>query len=287
MMRRWLFPVFVLVSACWAQQTAAARKAYNEPFPSFRLIGNIYYVGPAGVTSFAIKTSKGIILLDGGLPETAPLILANLKKLGMDPKDVKILLNSQAHFDHAGGFAELKRATGAKLYISEGDKRLVEEGGHNDFGFGDTLLFPKASVDHTLGPGEEVRLGDTVMTATIMPGHTKGCTTWSTRVREGNAEYNVVWICSLSVPGYRLVNNAKYSNIVEDYEHSIAVAKRMRADVFLAPHSEFFDLKGRYQKLHDGDAKAFVDPTALRSYVADAEAAFRKELARQRAEAKQ
>jgi metallo-beta-lactamase class B len=285
-MIRSLACALLLISSCAAQQTASARQKYNEPFPSFRVIGNIYYVGPAGVTSFAIKTSKGIILLDGGLPETAPLILANLKKLGMDPKDVKILLNSQAHFDHAGGFAELKRATGAKLYISQGDKRLVEEGGHNDFGFGDELLFPKAKVDHTIGPGEEVRLGETVMTATIMPGHTKGCTTWSTRVREGNAEYNVVWICSLSVPGYRLVDNPKYPTIVEDYEHSIAVAKRLRADVFLAPHSEFFDLQGRYARLQAGDAKAFVDPTALRKYVADAEEAFKKELARQRAAAK-
>jgi metallo-beta-lactamase class B len=285
MMRR-LVCAIILICTCSAQQTAAARKAYNEPFPSFRLIGNIYYVGPAGVTSFAIKTSKGIILLDGGLPETAPLILENLKKLGMDPKDVKILLNSQAHFDHAGGFAELKSATGAKLYISQGDRKLVEEGGHNDFGFGDSMLFPKAKVDHTIGPGEEIRLGDTVMTATIMPGHTKGCTTWSTRVQEGKAEYNVVWICSLSVPGYQLVNDPKYPNIVEDYQHSIAVAKRMRADVFLAPHSEFFDLKGRYARLQEGDAKAFVDPTALRRYVADAEEAFNKELAKQRGEAK-
>jgi metallo-beta-lactamase class B len=276
----------ILICTCSAQQTAAARQKYNEPFPSFRLIGNIYYVGPAGVTSFAIKTNKGIILLDGGLPETAPLILENLKKLGMDPKDVKILLNSQAHFDHAGGFAELKRATGAKLYISQGDKRLVEGGGHNDFGFGDTFLFPKAKVDHTVGPGEKIQLGDTVMTATIMPGHTKGCTTWSTRVQEGKAEYNVLWICSLSVPGYKLVDNPKYPNIVEDYEHSIGVAKRMRADVFLAPHSEFFDLQGRYARLQAGDAKAFVDPTALRRYVAEAEAAFNKELDKQRAEAK-
>jgi metallo-beta-lactamase class B len=285
-MIRSLLCFLILISSCVAQSNPATAQKWNEPFPPFRVIGNIYYVGPSGVTSFAIKTSKGIILLDGGLPETAPQILANLKKLGMDPKDVKILLNSQAHFDHAGAFAELKRATGAKLYISQGDKRLVEEGGHHDFGFGDSFLFPKAKVDHTIGPGEEIRLGDTVMTATIMPGHTKGCTTWSTRVQEGHAEYNVVWICSLSVPGYKLVNNPKYPNIVEDYQHSIAVAKRMRADVFLAPHSEFFDLQGRYARLQAGDEKAFVDPTALRKYVADAEDAFNKELAKQRAEEK-
>jgi metallo-beta-lactamase class B len=284
-MIRWLACALILLCSCAAQQTASARQKWNEPFPPFRVIGNIYYVGPAGVTSFAIKTSKGIILLDGGLPETAPQILANLKTLGMDPKDVKILLNSQAHFDHAGGFAELKRVTGAKLYIAAGDKRLVQEGGRNDFGFGDSMLFPKAKVDHTIGPGEEIRLGDTVMIATIMPGHTKGCTTWSTRVKEGHAEYSVVWICSLSVPGYRLVSNPKYPNIVEDYEHSIGIAKRMRADVFLAPHSEFFDLEGRYARLLAGDEKAFVDPTALRKYVAEAEESFNKELTKQRAEA--
>src|SRR5262249_1479927 len=140
--------------------------------------------------------------------------------------------------------------------------------------------------DHTIGPGEEIRLGDTVMTATIMPGHTRGCTTWTTRVQDGKAEYYVVWICSLSVPGYKLIDNPKYPKIVEDYGHSIGVANRMRADVFLAPHSEFFDRQGRYARLQAGDEKAFVDPTALRRYVAEAEEAFNKELGKQHAEAK-
>jgi metallo-beta-lactamase class B len=266
----------------FSQSSSEQARQWNQRFPPFRVIGSIYYVGAAGVSSFAIRTSRGIIVLDGGLPETAPLILDNLKQLGFDPKDVKILLNSHAHFDHAGGLAALKKATGAKLFASKGDKRVLEEGGHNDFAFGDSMLFPKVNVDHTLGPGEQVTLGDTTLTATVMPGHTKGCTTWSMRTQEGKAEYNVVWICSLSVPGYKLVNNPKYPNIVEDYQHSFGIARKMHADVFLAPHPEFFNMKERYDRLMAGDKKAFVDPTALRRYVAGAEEAFNKELEKQR-----
>jgi metallo-beta-lactamase class B len=224
--------------------------------------------------------------MDGGFPETAPQILENLKKVRLDPKDVKILLNNHAHFDHAGGLAELKRVTGAKLYAAEGDRRILEEGGHNDFGFGDSLLFPKVKVDRTFRSGEQVSLGDTQLTATVTPGHTKGCTTWSMRTMEGKAEYNVVFVCSLSVPGYKLVNNPKYPNIIDNYQHSFGVVKKMRADVFLTAHGEFFDLKGRYEHLKAGDRKAFVDPTALRRYVAEAEESFNKELDKQRASAK-
>ena len=279
--------VFILCALpAFAQSNSEQARKWNEPFPPFRIIGNIYYVGATNVSSFAIKTDKGIILLDGGLPETAPQILANLKRVGLDPKDVKILLNSHAHFDHAGGLAELKKTTGAKLYAAQGDKRLLEQGGHNDFGFDDSLTFPKVKVDHTLTPGEQVTLGDTSLTATLMPGHTKGCTTWSTRVQEGQAEYNVVWICSLSVPGYKLVNNAKYPNIVQDYQHSFGVAKKLRAEVFLAPHGDFFDLKDRYARLMAGDRRAFIDPTAIRKYVAQAEEDFTRELDKQKAATK-
>src|SRR5690348_9276876 len=104
-MTRSAIVALICVAFAFAQSNSEHARKCNEPFPPFRIIGNIYYVGPSGVTSFAIKTSKGIILIDGGLPETAPQILDNLKKLDLDPKDVKVLLNSQAHFDHAGGLA--------------------------------------------------------------------------------------------------------------------------------------------------------------------------------------
>jgi metallo-beta-lactamase class B len=280
------YAVFLLIfaSSLFAESDPSWRE-WNKPFEPFRIVGNIYYVGATNISSFAIKTNKGIILIDGGFPETAPQVLANVKKLGFDEKQVKILLNSHAHFDHAGGLAELKRVTGAKLYAAEGDKRVLEEGGHNDFGFGDSMLFPKVKVDRTIHSGERVTLGDTELTATVTPGHTKGCTTWSMHTKEGKADYNVVFVCSLSVPGFKLVNNPKYPNIVDDYQHSFGLVKKMRADVFLAPHGDFFDLKGRYERLKSGDRKAFVDPTALRRYVAGAEESFNKELEKQRATA--
>ena len=123
-------------------QSDPQSRAWNQPVEPFRIMGNVYYVGAANVSSFAIKTEKGIILIDGGLAETAPLILDNLRKLGMNPKQVKILLNSHAHYDHAGGLQALKAATGAKMYAAAGDKQVLEAGGKNDFGFVDSLQFP-------------------------------------------------------------------------------------------------------------------------------------------------
>ena len=281
-MMRYLSIVLFFCCASFAQSPAEWLK-WNEPVKPFRIIGNIYYVGAANVSSFAIRTSKGIILMDGGMPETAPLILNNLKTLGFDPKDVKILLNSHAHGDHAGGLAALKKASGAKVYASKADNSLLETGGKGDFAWGDLYRFPAVKVDHTVASGEHVTLGNTQLTAILTPGHTKGCTSWSMRTQDGNAEYHVVWECSLTVPGYRLVSNQKYPNIVEDYQSSFFTLKKQRADVMLAPHGDFFDLKGRSARLANGDAKAFVDPTALRKRVEQAEAAFNQELAKQRA----
>jgi metallo-beta-lactamase class B len=279
-------PILAALCASLFAQSPAEWLKWNEPVKPFRIVGNIYYVGAANVSSFAVKTSKGIIVIDGGMPETAALILNNLKALGFDPKDVKILLNSHAHGDHAGGLAALKEATGAKLYASKADKPLLETGGKNDFAWGDLYRFPAVKVDRTVASGEHVTLGDTQLTAILTPGHTKGCTSWSMRTKEGNAEYHVVWECSLTVPGYKLVNNPKYPNIVEDYQSSFFTLKKQRADVMLAPHGDFFDLKGRSERLASGDAKAFVDPTALRKRVEQDEAAFNKELAKQGAAGK-
>ena len=151
---------------------SADRVAWNKPHKPFQVIGNIYYVGTAGVSAFLIRTPDGDILTDGGLPESAPLIEANIRALGVPLSDVKILLNSHAHFDHAGGLAALKKATGAKLYASAADTPYLESG-RITFGPSASIPFPPVKVDHTVKDGETVSLGGVTLTAHLTPGHTR------------------------------------------------------------------------------------------------------------------
>jgi len=158
-------------------QADAVSRSQNQPIPPFRVLGNVYYVGASDVTSFLIATSAGLIVLDGGFVQTAPQILRNLRALGFDQRDVRILLNSHAHFDHAGGLAALKAATGAELYAGRGDSMLLARGGKGDFFFGDRLPYPPVTVDHAVQDGDRVILGKDTLVALATPGHTRGCTT--------------------------------------------------------------------------------------------------------------
>ncbi len=256
---------------------------WNKPVKPFRVIGNIYYVGASEVSSFLITTTDGHILLDSGFAETVPFIKQNVKQLGFKLEDIKILVNSHAHFDHAGGLGLLKELTGARLMISEADAPLMAAGGKNDFHWGDSLAYKPATADRLLHDKDKVVLGDVTMTAHLTPGHTKGCTTWTMKVRDGGNQYDVVIIGSASAPGYKLVNNPKYPNIVEDYEQTFRVLKSLSCDVFLAPHGSFFDLKAKFEKLEQGAKKnPFIDPQGYRDYIEDAEKTLHELLEKQR-----
>ena len=142
-----------VVSGIAFGQADETNRARNKPVPPFRIVGNLYYVGAAEVTSFLITTPKGDFLLDGGFAETAPQIEHNISQLGFDLRDVKFLLNSHAHFDHAGGLAELKKLSGAKFVASDPDAPLLKNGGRGDFRFGDTLPFPPVEPDQIIHDG--------------------------------------------------------------------------------------------------------------------------------------
>jgi metallo-beta-lactamase class B len=277
--------LLVLSSLALAQETAEWR-SWNQPIPPFRVVGNIYYVGANEITSFLITSPRGHILLDGGFAETAPQIEANIEKLGFHLRDVKVLLNSQAHSDHAGGFAELKRATGARLLIAPGDAELVARGGHDDFAFGNTMVYPASKPDGTFKDGEEIRVGDAAMIAHITPGHTRGCTTWTTTVAEGGKSYDVTFLCSVSAPGYRLVNNTKYPNIVDDYRESFRRLKAMHTDIFLASHGSFFNLEQKRKAIAPGKPNPFIVPGEFAAFLARSERDFNAQLAKQQAAAK-
>jgi metallo-beta-lactamase class B len=220
-------------------QTDATSRSWNQPVEPFRIAGNLYYVGATDITSYLITTPKGHIVLDGGFVETVPMILANIRKLGFDPKDVKILLNSHAHVDHAGGLAELKRATGALLYASRGDIPQLARGGLDDPQFGNRFPVPPVHADRIVEDGQRISLGGTTLVAHLTPGHTPGCTTWTMRAG-GKA---VVFVGSPSTPSeYRLTNNPRYPNAIADYRKQFATLKSLGCDVFLGSHGGFFGL---------------------------------------------
>jgi metallo-beta-lactamase class B len=275
-----LLGVFVAASAAELEPRYAAM---NQPVAPFRLSDDIYYVGASDVTSFLIVTDAGLILTDGGFESTAPQIEANIKALGFDITKVKILLNSHAHFDHAGGLAALKRDSGARLLASAGDTPVLESGGARDFSdFGPIGRFPPAKVDAALRDGQALRLGHTTLTIHLTPGHTRGCTSWSMTTHIAGVPRQVLYICSLTVlPTYRLVNKPSYPGISGDYARSIATLRALPCDIMLASHGSFFGLNDKRTKLEAGDRSAFVDPATCKTYLDTADRLYRAELAKE------
>jgi metallo-beta-lactamase class B len=257
---------------------------WTEPFPPFRIAGNLYYVGSKGLASYLITTPQGNILINSDLQANVPMIEASIQKLGFKFRDTKILLISHAHFDHDAGSAKIKELTGASYMVMDADVPVVESGGKADFQYGHRpdLLYPPTKVDRVLHDGDQVSLGGTVLVARLTPGHTKGCTTWTTKATEGGKTYNVVIVGSPYVnPGYKLVHNQDYPQIAEDYERMWRVLHSLSCDVFLGAHGSYFGLEEKYMRLKNGGENPFVDPAGYQKFVAQSEQAFRAELAKQ------
>lgn len=253
---------------------------WNEPYEPFTVIGNIHYVGTAGVSSFLITTPEGHFLVDGILPQSAPQIAANVRALGYDIRDVKYLLNSHAHFDHAGGLARLQRLSGATMVASAGDKPVLEAG---DIAYGPSsgMRFPPVRVDRVIGDNESLSLGGVTLTAHLTPGHTEGCTSWTMDVTGADgARHKAFFHCSATVAGQSLAPES-YPGMVAAFRSTFARVRAMRADVFLGNHESFFDLDAKRERLRAGDVNAFVDANGLSAFNAALEAAFEAELAHQ------
>jgi len=281
-MRRAVLLVAILSAPSLFAQKDPVSRSENQPVEPFRVIRNIFYVGASDVTAFLIATPKGHILLDGGFAETAPLIVKNVEKLGFDVSDIRILLNSHAHYDHAGGLAAIKSVTGARFIAAEGDAPQLEKGGKDDPQFGDAYPFPPVTPDTVAFDGDRVALGGTILVAHITPGHTHGCTTWTTTVREKGRNYDVVFVGSPTVPPqYKLVGNERYPGAVDDYRKQFAFLKSLHPDVFLGAHGSFFNLAEKMK--HAGEKpNPFIDPKGYKKFVSQMEKEFEKRVKEQR-----
>ena len=252
----------------------------TTPFPPHRVVGNIYYVGTKTLSSFLIVTPAGHILINTGLGDSVKQIRAGVEKLGFRFGDIKILLAMQSHYDHMAGMGEIVRLTGAKVYATEADAPIMEDGGRSDPSLGKAGWFPPVKVDRRLEDGDVIELGGQELTAVHTPGHTRGCTTWTFDSSDG---MDAVLVCSSSILDYRFVGKESYPGIAADFEKSFAKLRKLPCDLFLAPHGGFFDLGRKLEKakVRDGSPNPFVDPDGFRAYVDLQEKNFRARLAEQ------
>jgi metallo-beta-lactamase class B len=286
MFRNFALGFGLVIAASAPVMAAMPANEYLVPFPAHHVIANIYFVGSKGQANYLITTPKGNILVNAGLEANVPMIKESIAKLGFKYSDTKFLVISHAHFDHDAGSAQVVKDTGAKYAVMDADVPTVESGGKKDFQYSNIpeFLYPAIKVDRVLHDGDTIRLGGTVLTAHITPGHTRGCTTWTMKVQDGGKTLDVAIVGSPNVnKGYVLVGNTLYPNIVQDFEKTFKVLKALPVDVFLGAHGDYYGMPAKFAKLKDGAANPFIDPSGYKAYIANREDAYRKELARQQA----
>jgi metallo-beta-lactamase class B len=254
----------------------AGWNAAQEPF---RVFGNTYYVGVAGLSALLVASDKGHILLDGGLPQSAPSIDASIRKLGFRTEDIRLIVNSHAHYDHAGGIAALQRASGAIVAASAPGARAIERGeppaDDPQYAFGkEANGFPPVKRVKVVADGETLRVGSLAITAHLTPGHTPGSTTWTWRSCEGSRCLAIVYADSLnpvSAPGFRFSGDATHPSITAGFRQSIAKVGSLPCDILFAVHPSFAGMDDKLRRRRQQPASdPFVDPTACRGYAADA-----------------
>ena len=259
------------------QRNVGTREQQENQFPPHKVIGNIYYVGTETLAAFLVTTPQGHILVNTMYERTVPVIQKSVEQLGFKFTDIKIVLGSHAHADHMEGDALVKQLTGAQVMAMEQDVaalQAIQPGG-------------KAHpIDKVLHDGDQVTLGSTMLVAHLTPGHTKGCTTWTMKLNENGKPYNVVIVGSPNVnPGYKLVGNALYPRIAEDYERMFRVLTALPVDYFLGAHGSYFGMEAKFARMKEGGPSPFIDPDGYKAFVAQKEKDFRTELAKQRAAA--
>lgn len=280
----WAFlPVWFCAASLLAQNNQI-NPAWNKPIEPYRIAGNIYYVGTNYLASFLFVTPEGNILLNSDYEESVPLIRASIEKLGFRFADTKYLLSSQAHNDHSAGNFLVRELTGARVLVMQGDDDIIANGGKGDFRFDGEFFWKPCKVDRVLHDGDKVTLGGTTLVAHHTPGHTKGCTTWTTTVQEGERKLNVVIVGGTGInPGVRLVNNAKYPGIVEDYVRTFRILRSIPCDLFLGAHGVYYDMDAKLARLRAGEKpNPFIDKRGYLDFIDGSERNYLEQLSKEK-----
>jgi metallo-beta-lactamase class B len=251
------------------------RESWRQPIAPVRIAERTWHVGTAGITALLLKTDAGAILIDGGVAQAADMLLANLRTLGVEPGELKLILTSHAHGDHAGPLAAVQRATGARVLASAESAWLLAHGGSDDLHFGDEILFPPVTTDRLVHDGEAVELGGLRLTAHLIPGHTPGSTAWTwTDAREGKP-VRIAYVDSLTAPGYRVHGHPRLPNLPADYARSFDLVRQLPCDLLLTPHpdaSGWSYADGKAVQATPMDCRAYAD-AAERALAAQVRAA--------------
>jgi metallo-beta-lactamase class B len=262
---------------------APYHEEYSEPEEAFKIVGNIYYVGAKNIASFLIATPQGHILIDTGTREMVPVIKTNVEKLGFKLSDIKIMLSSHAHFDHIQGHAEMKKATGAKVFAMKYDAEALEAG--KDLSPLGAEGWDPVKVDRVLADGDTVELGGFTLKALRAPGHTPGCTVWSTIAKEEQQNYAVTYMgCNGPNAGVKLIGNEKFPKLVDDALGSLQKLKTLNPDIYIGGHPEQ-KFKGKIEAMKAGTRPhpLLSAPGEWTKMLADMETAFQKRVAEERA----
>lgn len=256
---------------------AIAKKAlkweeYEEPV---KIIGPIYFVGTKGLGVFLFTTSEGHVLMNTGMPSSGPMIVNSIRKLGLRPEDIKIMINGHAHIDHAGAFAFLKQQFGAQLAVMKDDVPAMESGDKDDFKYANDFVYPPVNVDRILRDGDTIKMGDVLLTAYHTPGHTRGATTWIANIAVDGKAYVIAFPDGAGFnPGYRLARNPSYPGITDDFRRTHHFLEMLKPDIWLAQHNEYYDLGGKRMRAETEGVKAWIDPEGYRRFIAEKKRAF-------------
>lgn len=271
-----------------SEPSCTACAEWNAPQRPFQIYGNTYYVGPRGLGAVLVTSPDGHVLIDGALPESAPLIAENIRELGFRVEDIRLILNSHAHFDHAGGIAALQQVSGAEVAASPSSRRVIERGrsGRDDPQFGELASFPSVDDIREITDGETLQVGPLALTAHFTPGHTPGGTTWSWRSCEGQRCLDLVYADSqtpVSAESFEFTRSRYYPNAISDFERSHSVLERLPCDILVTTHPGASRLWERLEAREQGTPDALIDPDACRRYAAAARTMLERRVARERA----
>jgi metallo-beta-lactamase class B len=257
-----LLSVTFLASAQKVTEPANTHSEWVKPYPPFQIAGNLYYVGTYDLACYLIVTPQGNILINTGLSASAPIIKANIEALGFKLDNTRILLTTQAHYDHMGAMAAIKKATGAKMVVDEGDVGVATDGGRSDYAIGDntTSLYAPVKVDRILHNGDIIKLGNIQLVMLHHPGHTKGSCSYLFDVKDAKRSYRVL-IANMPtiVTDKRFSDIPAYPNIAKDYAYTLNAMKNLSFDIWLASHASQFDLESKHPPGSGYNPSAFMD----------------------------
>ncbi len=259
---------------------------WTQSYPAHQIIGPLYAVGGPDLSVFLITSSAGHILINTALEDSTDFIRANVESLGFKFADIRLLLTMQAHFDHTAAMAEIKQLTGAQVWATEDDARVLRDGGASDAHFGQCIefRFPPVTVDKILADQEVIELGDLRLVTHAHPGHTEGSSSYSLTVREAGRDYAVV-IANMGTinPGKKMLVEPTYPGVSADFAATYAKQRALKVDVWVAAHASQYHRDKKYQLNQPYDPDTFVDPQGFSAEVERLQALYLAQLAEERA----